>query len=397
MEPLRTDSSVGQKSQAAQLREILLNGHPGLAYVHADGDKPAIQVNRSELQHLIEALTLGQLRQQVWTLECVEDAVTPGLFRAVTATFWMLTSFDPAGYSVSPRPVPVEPPVIGFELAQNIADWIFPWTPREYSRTLHEIITARQVPDLGHREFGDHNLQLSFGCRARSLEHTLRVEVDHWMEIIREIHEEAIAHLLAAHHADSLTTTFHFPPAIATACEQYLLYFVQFLADLGIEAQAEVKHDAAEVLFRVTPAEGREALERVREALDAYLSLPTDPSLALVPSAGQDPAVWELKAVVRHLRDRLELQQDVLEAKNATIAAQAHSIEALELSNFRLRQISGGEVQPVARSGSATAGEDDSEPIIPRAVSLKRYEIGPIVVEIPEIVRMLKRRFGKDT
>ncbi|MEW5928750.1 MAG: hypothetical protein AB1941_14875 [Gemmatimonadota bacterium] len=289
-------------------------------------------------------------------------------------------------------------PTLNFEITISPVEWAGPWSIKDYAASLKHTADGREGIGLQYKQ-NDPLVINGFGltCHVRSLDAIITEEIRYWSDIVLSVHEEATTQLIAAQHTEALTTTFHFPPAIATACEQYLLYFVQFLADLGIEAQAEVKHEAAEVLFRVTPTEGREALERVRVALDAYLRLPADSSLALVPSSGQDPAVWELKAVVRHLRDRLEFQQDIVEAKNATIAAQAHSIEALELSNFRLRQISGGEVQAAAPGAAAAAGEDDSEAIIPRAVSVKRYEIGPIVVEIPEILRMLKRRFGGDT
>jgi hypothetical protein len=51
----------------------------------------------------------------------------------------------------------------------------------------------------------------------------------------------------------AVTAVFEFPAPIKSACEQYLLYFAQFLRDLGIEAEAELKEEAGRVLFSVTP------------------------------------------------------------------------------------------------------------------------------------------------
>ncbi len=226
-----------------------------------------------------------------------------------------------------------------------------------------------------------------FDCAATSLDSTLGDEIRYWSTLIRSVHEEATAQLIVEQHADSLTTSFQFPPAIATACEQYLLYFVQFLADLGIQAEAEVQHKAATVLFRVTPAEGPEALQRIREALDAYLSLPTDPSFAAVAAQESDLAVRQLEANVFHLQGQLSLAKAVLQAKDA-------QIEALELSNFRLRQISGGEVQNAKQGSAQAAGVEDSESIIPGVVSVKEVEKGGLVIHIPELLRRLKRRFS---
>src|SRR6185437_3359491 len=69
----------------------------------------------------------------------------------------------------------------------------------------------------------------------------------------------------------SLVAWFDFPAPIKTACEQYLVYFVQFLEDLGIKANSEIKEDAGRVLFSITPVDGQSALGRIKEALEIYL------------------------------------------------------------------------------------------------------------------------------
>jgi hypothetical protein len=81
----------------------------------------------------------------------------------------------------------------------------------------------------------------------------------------------------------SVVKLFKFPPAIKTACEQYLLYFGQFLKDLGIDAETELKEEASRVLFTVTPTDKSKALDSIREALNCYLQMPS--SLQTIPMA----------------------------------------------------------------------------------------------------------------
>lgn len=77
-------------------------------------------------------------------------------------------------------------------------------------------------------------------------------------------------HQLASHlKSDSLIAMFDFPAAVRAPCEQYLLYFVEFLRDLGVEAEANLQHDAGRVLFSISPRSGKEALDKIREALHA--------------------------------------------------------------------------------------------------------------------------------
>ncbi len=399
MDPIRIEGFRGDRSRYPdiyyldpddedyRLIAILVNDH--VAYrPRRIGKSPGhltLYTFDRDVQQCLEAYTLDALRVEFKSITAVGRALMTGLCQEIEVLLQFMGPWESADAE----------PSFSFQLSPDLAEWNRPWSPREHSETLQHLTLARGVPGLTFRIPRGQVTSFHFTSRARSFDHTLGEEIAHWTEIIRSIHEEATAHLLAAQHANSLVETFHFPPAIATACTQYLEYFVQFLADLGIQAEAEVQHKAAEVLFRVTPADGREVLERVREALDAYLHLPTDPSLALVPSSGQDPAVWELKAVVRHLRDRVEFQQDVLEARNERILAQADRIEALQLANFLLQQQATGEVRAIGLGGAAAGVGEDTEAIIPGVISVKDVEKGGVVVHSAEILRRLKRRFGR--
>jgi hypothetical protein len=42
-------------------------------------------------------------------------------------------------------------------------------------------------------------------------------------------------------------TFFDFPEPVKVPCQQYLLYFVQFLKDVGVEATAELWDCSAEI------------------------------------------------------------------------------------------------------------------------------------------------------
>ncbi len=50
--------------------------------------------------------------------------------------------------------------------------------------------------------------------------------------------------------------------------KQYLIYFTQFLADMGILADTELKEEVNHTLFKIIPKDKDESLDRVREALN---------------------------------------------------------------------------------------------------------------------------------
>lgn len=184
---------------------------------------------------------------------------------------------------------------------------------------------------------------------------------------------------------NSLVTWFNFPAPIKASCEQYLIYFLQFLEDLGIKANSEIKEDAGRVLFSVTPVDGPSALGKIKEALEVYLDLPRNQEFNAAVDEFSNIAVSQLKANVFFLKSQLSLAHAMLEAKNATI-------DALKLSVFRQQQMLTGsnpsqDVQP---------DEKDCEPILGDTVHLTKYEGKFLKVDLPTILRRLKRSFGID-
>jgi hypothetical protein len=73
---------------------------------------------------------------------------------------------------------------------------------------------------------------------------TLRELMEFYRPMVANLLEVCVRSVLAEMKRDSLVTFFEFPHTVRTACQQYLLYFVQFLSDLGIDADAELKEDA---------------------------------------------------------------------------------------------------------------------------------------------------------
>jgi hypothetical protein len=194
----------------------------------------------------------------------------------------------------------------------------------------------------------------------------------------------AVKSRLEQEEARAIRLVFDFPPAIKSACEQYLLYFVQFLSDLGIQANAAIEEEANKVLFSVIPADEKEALGRIYEALQTYLGLPTAPDFAMEASRFRDMAVTQLQSNVLHLQSQLVLARAAIEMKNAALDAKDEKIALLQ-DRIDLR-----EFQPKARPEKTDA---DKEELIKGVLSVKKYEFKFVEINIPELLRKLKRKF----
>ena len=143
-------------------------------------------------------------------------------------------------------------------------------------------------------------------------------EVNDFNQGFHHCYNQAYELLNADPIRNSVEVILDLPEPVRVACEQYLLYFVQFLKDLGINVSSELKHDAGQVLFSVTPDDKDDALDKIRAALELYLNLP---SSKLVGTASVDNAIeiQRLVANVQHLQGQLVLAQAIIQAKDATI------------------------------------------------------------------------------
>jgi CRISPR-associated protein (TIGR02584 family) len=145
---------------------------------------------------------------------------------------------------------------------------------------------------------------------------------------------------------------FSFPNEIKFPCEQYLLYFAQFLQDLGINATSNLKEEAGKVLFSVTPTDDIEALDKIREALAVYLNLPSSPivydeSFAAMRlqqqvenlQHSQKMAVREIRSAEREMRlaqTVIEHQDKIIVQKDSIIEQQNKVIEKIQSKSIMM-------------------------------------------------------------
>jgi hypothetical protein len=281
---------------------------------------------------------------------------------------------------------PQDYPYIKYELGLIIENWANPWPLTEFVYKLQQTVEYLNVPGVTFFVNDPTINGCGVKCQIRDIEASAADEVHYWNPIVARILDATLDAVQANIHPDKVVSLFQFPQSIATACEQYLLYFVQFLSDLGIEADAELSHNAKSVLFSVTPKNGPGALEQIRDALDIYLRIPGSPTFSAEASDLTDTAVRQLEANVYHLKSQLALASALIKAKDATI-------EVLELSNFQYRQlVSNSRSIEIAESKSP----EDSEMILHGMVSITPYEGWGFKINLPQILRLLKRKLKSD-
>ncbi len=134
-------------------------------------------------------------------------------------------------------------------------------------------------------------------------------------------HNEIVGSYKRTENKTLISVFFGFPDKLKVSCEQYILYFTQFLQDLGINATSNLKEEAGKVLFSVTPTDDVEALDKIREALAVYLNLPASPISDLEYS--ENFALMRLQQQVRNLQHSQQMAKtEILSARYALGLAQ---------------------------------------------------------------------------
>lgn len=285
-------------------------------------------------------------------------------------------------------------PHLKFEFRVDLDNWARPYSVLKLAKYIEETIEELAIPNLSF--YQDDELVVNgfgFKCSIVDLESIARDEILSWKPYIEKIADIVNEKLHSDISKNTFVTLFKFPEEIAIACEQYLVYFAQFLADLGVEADVNLNHDSPQrVLFSVTPRNSDDALETIRDALAVYLQLPGNAEFKKAASDSSEAAVLQLQSNIMHLEGQAYLNKAINNANQAMI-------QALQLSNYRLQQIVDANAnlnQLQLASQSPQPVKKDSEPIIGGLLSVREFEIKGIVVNTPELVRRLKRKFRKN-
>jgi hypothetical protein len=274
----------------------------------------------------------------------------------------------------------------------DVESWRRLWSIREYDQAFRKILDLHNDDNVKWLTDDASGFDVALSVpnrtslmfRVSDLNTSFQDEVHRHSAELNRLHELTIQSLTANLRSDSVVMHFDFPEEVRVPCEQYLLYFVQFLKDIGVEATAELEHQAGQVLFAVTPTDKDEALDNIRAALDTYLQLAASPvNVASVLST--EIEVQRLSANIQHLQGQLTLAHAVLQAKDATIQLQQTTIA-------QQRQMLTGEIV-LESMKDVTPKPKDTEEVLGGLAEITKYEGKGFNLNLPEAFRRLRQLF----
>lgn len=254
--------------------------------------------------------------------------------------------------------------------------WKRPFSFHEMSEEIYSI--AKIYNDSISVDFNSDNslYDIGLGLNLNSDKVVIKDKIYYLESLAEKLLVNAQTRLLQNLDKDLITSYFTFPEEIKAACKQYLVYFAQFLMDLGIEADTEIKEEAQQTLFKVIPKNKEESLDKIREALDVYLNIPKDFDIQVAQN--NDVAVMQWQANVKHLEGQIMLAKAAMQMKDATI-------ETLQLSNYQYKSI--------LEQKNLEKEPKNEEEIAGGLVKVKEYDGDGFSINLPEILRRLRRIF----
>lgn len=228
-------------------------------------------------------------------------------------------------------------PEINFYFDAKLLLWNQVYSFSEFEENLFTVIAENTDDKIEIKIYNSHDeTKFVIGTHQGFGNLTLIEELSPFIEKSRQVYLKAKQKTIQGKSIKTVTGYFDFPENLKVPCEQYLLYFAQFLQDLGIHATSNLKEEAGKVLFSVTPTDDIEALDKIREALAVYLNLPASPILyddsfaAMRLQQQIENLQHSQRMAVRELQFNEKLliaQSDTIREKNITISQQQSVLE----------------------------------------------------------------------
>jgi hypothetical protein len=269
---------------------------------------------------------------------------------------------------------------ITFRINPFLAFWKKNYSFVEFQDTFFDYLNKKYRKELHNLEIHHGNIrtndssEINYYINHKFSRLNIAQELEPYFNAIKDSHKESLEFLDAQVSNIGIQNSFYFPENLKIPCEQYLLYFAQFLQDLGINATSKLTEEAGKVLFSVTPTDDQEALGKIREALAVYLSLSSNPIPNSTGDIKVDMVLSGARANAKHLESQLELAVAKLQFKEATLELKDATIGQNQLA-LRQKDETIKELQEIISRGNIFEE------------SLEKVEINGEVIEATDLYR----------
>lgn len=194
----------------------------------------------------------------------------------------------------------------------------------------------------------------------------LKNEINEFMKEVKEIFQVS-KDFFEKSNTDAIYFEFDVDKSIQVPYKQYLVYFIQFLEDLGIESRSEIKDKVNKIMFQVIPKDKTIALKNIRACLEIYINLIDSKDIEVYEDYS-NVAVMNLKFNINHLKNQLMLANTIIEQQQIAINL---------LKNVKV---------------NIPDEKKDEIELFNGAIKVKEFEYKGLIINPAKILKLLKRR-----
>lgn len=195
---------------------------------------------------------------------------------------------------------------------------------------------------------------------------------------LSELEKNVLNDLIVGDLSHKVVAIFNFPNEYDSICAKYLHYFIEFLSDIGVEANSSIICNEYETLFSIEPKNKEQSLEVIKNALSAYLGLP---SIDMNHDFDIDDTIQSLK--LEKLRFEVDSLKNALRIKDALLKHSSGCDN--KISNFN----------PIIDSVSEVVidgKKQNKAEFFDGLIKLGIYKLGPLEIDCGGIVSRLTRK-----
>ena len=263
---------------------------------------------------------------------------------------------------------------LGFRIKHELEDWANYYSFKQFNLVFEKLLLQGPFKVITY-DYYEVDLEIEID-RLKFQNRIMLPDVTEALKHIEKCSLEAHKILIGQSKDEVFIKIFEFPAEYKNICSQYLIWFGEFLENLGIDANVSTEQSKNQTQLIVSPNECPELLTEIEKLFYQYLSLPY---AELLPPESNSPqheilAFQSLKMQVQHLQTQIQMKDAVISSNqitNKSLSTQLSEINTELLliksmkSNDKAEFFNGllkvSRVQKIGKNGNA---EVDLTPIL---------------------------------
>ncbi|WDD97574.1 hypothetical protein [Thalassomonas actiniarum] len=198
-------------------------------------------------------------------------------------------------------------------------EWAYPFSMKNFSKTYQQ-----KFQDIGVEATIDNdngydciiNIPYNFDNKE-----TLFGIIINYCKIAIDCYKASLAELSNEGIKNSIIKYFEFPDNYKNICSQYLIWFGEFLKNLGIEANVTTNPENKQTSLIITPKKDTESLGEIEKLFYQYLQFPYQEFLSNSSNLSMEEQylISSLTAQVENFKTQIQMKETMIRMQLATI------------------------------------------------------------------------------